>query len=101
MNGSYHGNDDIGRLVHDFWCKDPKDIYDSTLKERVMFQKNDKEAVTKMCRGVEELCDKSKLEGKEEVAVNLLKKGLAVSEVAEVTEISPDRIEELKNSLTA
>lgn len=66
-----------------------------------MFQKNDKEAVTKMCRGVEELCDKSKLEGKEEVAVNLLKKGLAVSEVAEVTEISPDRIEELKNSLTA
>ena len=27
MNGNYNGNDAIGKLVHDFGCKESKDMY--------------------------------------------------------------------------
>lgn len=35
VNGSYKGNDEIGRLMHDFACKDSKDIYFPELAKSV------------------------------------------------------------------
>ena len=33
VNGAYRGDDDIGRLMHDFLCSNPDDMYDSDMAE--------------------------------------------------------------------
>ena len=35
VNGSYNGNDPIGKLIHDFKCKISKDMYYKELAESV------------------------------------------------------------------
>ena len=43
VNGAYKGNDDIGKLIHDFKCKKPDNFYFEELAEKVRFFKNTKE----------------------------------------------------------
>ena len=33
VNGAYRGNDDIGKLMHDFSCSDPDDMMDSEIAD--------------------------------------------------------------------
>ncbi|MBO6209485.1 MAG: hypothetical protein J6N99_02230, partial [Schwartzia sp.] len=54
VNGSYRGDDPIGRLMHDFFCDSPKDMHYLVLAERMQFVKNNEKGVTKMCRIMEE-----------------------------------------------
>jgi predicted transposase/invertase (TIGR01784 family) len=39
VNGSYKGDDEIGKLVHDFWCSKPEDMYYSQLADGVRYYK--------------------------------------------------------------
>jgi hypothetical protein len=39
VNGRYKGNDAIGKLIHDFWCKNPDDMNYSQLAEGVRYYK--------------------------------------------------------------
>lgn len=43
VNGKYRGYDDIGRLMHDFCCADPDEMYFDDIAERVKVFKNNKE----------------------------------------------------------
>ncbi len=57
VNGSYDGDDALGRLIKDFKCKNPKDMYYSELAEGVRYFKEEGgreemcEAVEKYARG--------------------------------------------------
>ncbi len=37
VNGSYKGNDEIGKLLHDFGCKESNDMYYPELAKRKYF----------------------------------------------------------------
>ena len=50
VNGEYKGDDPIGRLVHDMWCKNADDMYYPELAERADFFKHKKEGVSTMCK---------------------------------------------------
>jgi len=39
VNGEYKGDDPIGRLVHDMWCKNADDMYYPELAEKVRYYK--------------------------------------------------------------
>ena len=54
INGSYEADTPLGRLVHDFFCTDPKDMYYKELAERVRYYKETEEGVTAMCKSMEE-----------------------------------------------
>ena len=54
VNGSYEADTPLGRLVHDFFCTDPKDMYYKELAERVRYYKETEEGVTAMCKSMEE-----------------------------------------------
>ena len=57
VNGAYRGDDDIGRLMHDFSCTNPDDMYDAVLAERARFFKQSREGVEIMCKALEEMRD--------------------------------------------
>ena len=45
----------LGRLMHDFFCSDPNDMYSDVLAERVRFFKEDEKGVAAMCKVMEEI----------------------------------------------
>ncbi len=51
VNGSYKGNDEIGRLLHDFGCKESKDMYYPELAKGVRHFKEEGRRI--MCEAVE------------------------------------------------
>ena len=55
VNGECQSDSPLGRLVHDFFCTNPNDMYSEVLAERARFFKEDEKGVTAMCRVMEEL----------------------------------------------
>lgn len=53
VNGEYKGNDKIGKLMHDFGCKEPKDIYYPALAKGVKHFKEEEGGRKVMCEAVE------------------------------------------------
>ena len=55
VNGEAQNESPLGRLMHDFFCTEPDDMYSSILAERVRFFKEDKKGVTAMCKIMDEI----------------------------------------------
>ena len=98
VNGAYRGDSPIGRLMHDFGCVDPSDMYYDVLAERVKFFKESKEGVAVMCRAIEDMWERALKEGEENRAKNTALRMLAAGKytVAEISDISGLSIEEVK-----
>ena len=91
VNGQYRGDDSVGRLMHDFFCKDPKDMNNAILAQSVQYYKTEKEGVDSMCRISEEIWNEGKAEGKAEVIKNLMKKQhLSFADACDIVELSKE-----------
>ena len=91
VNGAYQDDSPIGRLMHDFSCTDPADMYYDLLADRVRFFKESKEGVAIMCKAMEDM----RKEERKEVARRMIQVGkYSIEEIAMVTELS---LEEVKN----
>lgn len=55
VNGQYRGDDAIGRLMHDFFCEEPKDMNNEVLARNVKRYKTEKKGVVTMCRVSEKI----------------------------------------------
>ena len=66
VNGAYRDETPIGKLMHDFSCTDPANMYYDELAERVRFFKEDKEGIAIMCKAMEDMRNESLQEGKKE-----------------------------------
>ena len=55
VNGECQSESPLGRLMHDFFCSDPNDMYSDVLAERVRFFKEDEKGVATMCKVMEEI----------------------------------------------
>lgn len=64
VNGAYHGDNQLGRLMHDFRCSDPGDMYYDLMGDRAKYYKENPEGVSEMCREMESLWNKSREEGR-------------------------------------
>ena len=58
VNGSYKGDDAVGRLIHDFGCKKSEDIYYPELAKGVKHFKEEEEGRKVMCEAVEKYAEK-------------------------------------------
>ena len=88
VNGEYRGNDEIGRLMHDFNCHDARDMNYELLADRTRYLKESQKGVTDMCKSMEDMRNKAwfdgKAEGKAEVLFALVEDGiLSLSHAAE------------------
>lgn len=51
----YFWYDEVGRLMHDFFCKEAKDMHNAVLARNVRRYKTEKEGVETMCRVSEKI----------------------------------------------
>jgi hypothetical protein len=73
VNGKYRGQDDFGRLAHDFNCKKADSIYFKPLADGVRHFKETEEGRDVMCESFTKLADKVADERAEQTTINNIK----------------------------
>ena len=61
VNGKYRGDDEIGKLMHDFSCMNPDDMNYEALAKKAGYYKQDEEGVATMCKIMEDIADYTEL----------------------------------------
>ena len=109
VNGEIGNLDNpVGSLMHDFNCKEAKDMVNPLLAEEVRYLKETEGGRSQMCRLLEEMRNeaaakaaveaavKAKAEGKISTALNMLARGRdSIEEIAEMTELSLEEVRKL------
>ena len=130
VNGAYRDDSLVGKLMHDFSCANPDEMYYDVLANKVRFLKESKEGVAVMCRamedmwnqalkegwqegmekgvqegmekGIEKGIEKGRQENKRMVALAMLAdKQLSLEKIAEYTGLSMEEVQHLKDGKTA
>lgn len=105
VNGAYRDETPVGKLMHDFSCTDPADMYYNELAERVRFFKESKEGISIMCKVMEDMRNESLREGMKQglkegmkaAALRMLETGkYALEEIAEISGLSLDAVKKLQ-----
>ena len=88
MISSYKDDDDLGKLLHDFLCSDPDEMYTSLLAERTRFFKRSPEGRRIMCEVMEHLRDESIERTRLEDIKNIMKKlGYTIQQAMDLLDI--------------
>lgn len=99
VNGENTDDTPLGRLMHDFRCTKPDDMYYTKLADRVRYFKETKEGVENMCKAMEEMRNeaaaKGKAEGKIEIAIEMMKEKLSIEKIAKITKLSVEKVTEI------
>ena len=66
VNGTYRGNDKLGRLLHDMFATDPKEMFYPELAERADYLKNKQKGKTNMCKALQDLITEERQEERQE-----------------------------------
>lgn len=66
VNGEFRDDSSIGRLMHDFSCSNPRDMYYQEMREAAQYYKENPEGVRKMCKIFDEIREEGRQEGREE-----------------------------------
>ncbi len=101
VNGAYRDETPIGKLMHDFSCTDPANMYYGVLADRVRFFKESKEGVAIMCKVMEDMRNQSLREGEERRARATAKRMLAarkysLEEIVEMVGLPLNEVKELQ-----
>lgn len=100
VNGAYAGDDDIGKLMHDFRCTNADDMHYELMARATRYYKETPEGVSYMCKVMEERI-KENVEIAEynyslKTAERMLAKGTyTLEEIAEVTALSLEEVQQL------
>lgn len=98
VNGAYRDETPVGKLMHDFSCTDPSEMYYGPLADRVRFFKESKEGIAVMCRVMEDMRKQALQEGRKEGMIGSAKRMLAAGKYAleEISNISGLSLDEVK-----
>ena len=111
VNGEYRGDDDMGLLMHDFFCADPAKMHFPELAKRADFLKHNNKGVKAMCEIMQKLqaeghaagLAEGRLEGRLEertsLALDMLRDKKPIAEIIKYSRLTPERIEELAHQL--
>ena len=115
VNGEYRNLEHpVGSLMHDFNCKDAKDMVNPLLAEEVRYLKETEGGLSQMSRILEEMrneaAEKAKAEGRAEgkaegnhekavsTSLKMLAKGYEAEEIAEITGLSLEEVQKLADN---
>lgn len=98
VNGKYRGNDEIGKLMHDFSCTNPDDMNYEVLAKKARYYKQDEKGVAVMCKIMEDMRNEAELNKAKKMAIRMIKAGkMSLEDIADYTELSLDTIKELES----
>ncbi|MDE7250520.1 MAG: hypothetical protein K2N82_11705 [Lachnospiraceae bacterium] len=96
VNSKYRGNDEVGKLMHDFSCTNPDDMNYEALAKKARYFKQDEKGVATMCKIMEDMRNEAELNKAKKMAIRMIKAGkMSLEDIADYTELSPDTIKEL------
>ena len=102
VNGAYRDETPIGKLMHDFSCINPSDMYYDVLANRVRFFKETKKGIAVMCKVMEDMRNQTLKEGMINVAKRMLADGtLTLEKIAEYVGLSLDEVKRLETNQPA
>ena len=106
VNGAYRGNDDIGKLMHDFSCANADDMYDADMAEATRYYKESEKGVTSMCKVFDEIREEGReegeIKGRVDIALELIELGEdSYEKIAKVTKLSLEKVKELATEVPA
>ncbi len=102
VNGKFHGNSDLGKLMHDFNCTRADDMNFELMAERTRYLKENPKGVSEMCKVMEDMRNESLKEGRKEgikeEAFNTARRMIAAGKYAleEIVSISGLSLEEIE-----
>ncbi len=102
VNGKYRGNDEVGKLMHDFSCTNPDDMNYEALAKKARYFKQDREGVAIMCKIMEDMrneaAQKAELKSAREIAERMMKDGeLSLEKIARyVPALSMEELKEIE-----
>lgn len=104
VNGAFRDQSPIGRLMHDFSCTDPAQMYYETLAKRTHYFKEG-EGIPEMCREYEKLLEEGEAKGRAEerirIAKNMLAAGsYAIEEIAKLSNLPLDEVRRLQSGMS-
>lgn len=68
VNGQYRGNDEIGKLMHDFSCTNPDDMNYEALAKKARYYKQDEKGAAIMCKIMEDMRNEAAQQASQEKA---------------------------------
>lgn len=74
INGAYRGDDEIGKLMHDFSCSDPDDMINKELADRTRYFKETEEGVEAVCKIMEDMRNEKAIETRIDDIQKMIKK---------------------------
>ena len=100
VNGAYRDETPIGKLMHDFSCTKPSDMYYRVLADRARFFKESEEGVAIMCKAMEDMRNQTLKEGMMDVAKRMLKlEKYSLEEIADISGLSIEEITEIQKNI--
>ncbi len=97
VNGEYRGDDDIGKLMHDFSCDNPDNMNYEELAKKARYFKQDEKGVAAMCKMMEDMRKEAELNKAKRTAIRMIKAGkMSLEDIADYTELSLETVRELE-----
>ena len=102
VNGNYRGNDEVGKLMHDFSCTNPDDMNYEALAKKARYFKQDEKGVAAMCKIMEDMRNEKAKEVRIDNALRMIKDGeLSLEKIALYSGLSVDEVKELTTPIMA
>lgn len=96
VNGAYVGDDDIGKLMHDFRCTNADDMNFELMARTTRYYKETPEGVSYMCKVMEERIKENVEIAYIEMALRMLAKGTyPLEEIADLTQLPLEIVQQL------
>ena len=108
VNGKYRGDDEVGKLMHDFSCTDPDDMNYEILAKKARYFKQDEKGVATMCKLMEDMrneaaheaAHKAERESARKTAKRFLKMGkLSHEEISDGTGLPLEEVKALEEEI--
>ena len=100
VNGAKRFDDtELSMLMHDFFCRDAKDIKNAILSERVKHFKEEESGVEEMCEIMQKLANDAAYEKTIEIAKGLINDGVSIDIVAKNTQLPREEVEAIAKRL--
>lgn len=102
VNGAYEGDDDFGKLMHDFRCVNPHEMYFDELKKPAIFFKETEKGVEQMCKVMEDIRNDGIQETKIDIAIQLIHANkMTDEEIASACGLTVAQVKDLREQAVA
>lgn len=96
VNGEYEGDDEIGRLMHDFRCTNADDMYLESLARATRYLKEHTEGVSYMCKMMDERLAEAEHDRSVEMALEMLAdNNLSIEKIAQYSKLPLEEVNQL------